>query len=570
MYNASQSLRASVWIILSIVVTAGATAYGVAGLLNYARQLATVDKPLYEAAWTVRHADSVLTSNARLYAATGAARYRKIYNATVPSLDAAIARGLELGDATDREIFESTAEANKLLIDLEGQAFDLAGAGSTDQARDILESKVYVQNKRLYKEAVDQFFARHEDRLRTALHEQQNFTLGLLLFAGGMALLCIALTVFVFRRLARNIFEPLATAVTGSRRMKDGDLSPFITQKKTSGEFRELFESLNSLNDTLRTTLGAIQERSQQLYATADHLQSDAENIAGYMQQQLSSTEEVSATLEELNAGSESIARMAIEQHDTLEELSRIAGTLTEKNETLLNSANQSERGATAIVNNVQQGRQHLQALSRTMDGLRDSTGEVTQIIAIINSIADRINLLSLNASIEAARAGDAGRGFAVVASEIARLAEQTAGSTSSIEEIISRNAGLVSDGLTNLQTTTTSLHTIAGGVNEVTNLIAGVTEVSRESLEGNQRIARAASSATGIAERIERATSEHKESLKEIVQATEVLSNLSHQMASLGERLKTDSHDLSETADSLHDRTQYFRLHEVQTQAKD
>jgi methyl-accepting chemotaxis protein len=104
-------------------------------------------------------------------------------------------------------------------------------------------------------------------------------------------------------------------------------------------------------------------------------------------------------------------------------------------------------------------------------DGMKKigaSSGEMTGIVEIINSISDQINLLSLNAAIEAARAGDAGRGFAVVADAISKLADQTATSIKDIDGLIRANTEEIERGISNARTTIETISGIIEGVESI------------------------------------------------------------------------------------------------------
>ena len=93
-------------------------------------------------------------------------------------------------------------------------------------------------------------------------------------------------------------------------------------------------------------------------------------------------------------------------------------------------------------------------------------------IVGIINDISDKINLLSLNAAIEAARAGDAGRGFAVVADEISKLADQTAHSIKEISDLIQENETEISRGTENVRASVEMISQIISGVNVISEFI--------------------------------------------------------------------------------------------------
>ena len=560
MRSQSQSVRAGIWIVACILIVTTATAAGVFDLLTRTRRLNQVENPLYEAAWHIRHADEQLSNAARLYAATGEGRYREVYDATVKDLDAALAETTTLGDDQDHEIFAHTAAANDRLIEMENRAFARADAGRTGDARRILESAAYNRNKQVLQTAVNAFFDRRRDRMHAALNAQHQLTWYLLLFLLLSAILGVVATVVVFRKLGRNIFLPLQTAVIRSRQMSDGDLRTVETSG-FSREFQALFQSINSLNHSFRAAISGIQNTAAGLYSISDRLTADASELTRITHAQVSSTEEVSATLEELNSGSESIADMTRRQSRDLAALTHTSQALAHKNESLQEFVNESNLQAAEIAGSVAEGRTHLQRLNASMQGLIESTSEVTQIIAIINSIADRINLLSLNASIEAARAGNAGRGFAVVASEISRLADQTAGSIGSIESIIQKNGDLVGQGIGNLKATTQSLLTIADGVQDINSRIAGIREIIGGSVQGNQEIHTAATRATGIAGQIESATGEHKTALREIVEAISNLNIQSQNISGMIERLNQDAADMNAAARQLDHEVAFFNL---------
>ena len=185
------------------------------------------------------------------------------------------------------------------------------------------------------------------------------------------------------------------------------------------GEYKGLLLSIRQMNRKMDEALRDVKGASEMVSAGASNLAQGAQELAAGATDQAASVEEMQATMSELTGGLEQCA-------------------------TDMNDAYQKAESC-ALVAETSQG--EMKDMVLTMERISENSGKIESIIAEIEDIASQTNLLSLNAAIEAARAGDAGRGFAVVAEQIRKLAEQSAQSAVHTRELIENSVNEINAG---------------------------------------------------------------------------------------------------------------------------
>jgi methyl-accepting chemotaxis protein len=205
-----------------------------------------------------------------------------------------------------------------------------------------------------------------------------------------------------------------------------------------------------------------IREKMNNLLAQVEEQNRLTDRFNEKMQSQASTFEEISATLEELLGSAENISSTSVEQVDGNVKMETIVNEFKNiKVETRKNlDDTRAEVEGVAAGAGVANGQ--IQAVENTIERIKEQGAVIGETVSVIVDIADRINLLSLNASIEAARAGEYGKGFAVVAEEIGKLATKTSDSIKEIEKVLTLSS----------QTTTAGVDVIRSTAEMVKDLI--------------------------------------------------------------------------------------------------
>ena len=189
-----------------------------------------------------------------------------------------------------------------------------------------------------------------------------------------------------------------------------------------------------SIVKTLKAALG-------QLMAALMQVKSSSNEMAATLKEQQASTNEVASTTVEIGATAKEISA-------TAKELGRTMGEVSSVSENTAHLAGGGQAGLTRLEGTMRQIMEATANISAKLALLNEKTANINSVVTTINKVADQTNLLSLNAAIEAEKAGEYGHGFGVVAMEIRRLADQTAVATYDIEQMVKEMQSAVSAGV--------------------------------------------------------------------------------------------------------------------------
>jgi methyl-accepting chemotaxis protein len=306
-------------------------------------------------------------------------------------------------------------------------------------------------------------------------------------------------------------------------------------------QYSKIFSSLNSIEDT-----------SLQLASSSNELSMTASSFSENAQTQAASAEEITATIEEITAGMESIFNSADYQNKSMESLIakmiEFSKIITETQKNISDTLSLTS----GIMEHVKTGNQSLTAMASSMSTIGASSGEMSSIIKMINDISDQINLLSLNAAIEAARAGNAGRGFAVVADEISKLADKTTDSVNNISSLIKSNEREINNGKSSVKKTTDTIGSILKSVNTIAEMMDKINGQMNRQLDANKIINQETVKVKEKSEEIKSATEEQKIASHEMVRSIASVNEVAQSNASGSEEISANSEEIASTAEKL------------------
>lgn len=249
----------------------------------------------------------------------------------------------------------------------------------------------------------------------------------------SIAALLFLISIFVAYFLARSITRPIQAAARAAQTVAAGNLDVEI-DVKSRDETGQLSESIRTMIRNLNSIVGQVQMAGIQVLSMATRISATSKDQETAVNDFRVFTNEATATARAISSTSRELAQTMIDIGEVASETGELAG--------------RGKTGLHSIENYMDQLVNASQSVSAYLAELNEKAERVNSIIATITKVADQTNLLSLNASIEAEKAGEYGLGFGVVAEEIRRLADQTAVSSLDIEKTITEMRSAVSQGV--------------------------------------------------------------------------------------------------------------------------
>lgn len=331
--------------------------------------------------------------------------------------------------------------------------------------------------------------------------------------------------------LLRAITQPLDQLVRIVDVMRSGDFSQRLNLERRD-EFGTLADGFDRMADELATLVSEVKKSGIQVNTSINE-------IAATSKEQQATASEIAATTTEIGATSKEISATSKELVKTMNEVSMVA----EQSATL---AGGSQVGLTQMEETMRQVMEAAGSINAKLAVLNEKASNINQVVTTITKVADQTNLLSLNAAIEAEKAGEYGRGFAVVATEIRNLADQTAVATYDIEQMVKEIQSAVSAGVMGMDKFSEEVRRgmqevqqVGGQLSQIIQQVQAMAPRFELVNEGMQAQATGAEQITQALGQLSEAVQQTVESLRQSGQAIEGLNQVSSDLRSGVSRFK-------------------------------
>ncbi|MGA1263185.1 MAG: methyl-accepting chemotaxis protein [Prochlorothrix sp.] len=339
--------------------------------------------------------------------------------------------------------------------------------------------------------------------------------------------------VFFSNTIAKPLGNRIAGVVAAAQQISAGDLRSSVGQSQQADELGQLQNAFHTMQQDLNTLVYRIQQSGQAINHSSGQINTAGEELQTTIAQQAAAIQEVAVTSHQIATTSRNLVT-------TMDEVKQFS-------QKTAHAASESQSELQQMELAMRQLVEATQAISHKLAMMNDKAGNINRVITTITKVADQTNLLSLNAAIEAEKAGEYGAGFAVVAREIRRLADQTAVATLEIEQMVKEMQTAVSGGVMEMDKFKQSVGT---NVDQITHISSQVELVIQQIQE-----------LTPCFVEVSQSVQEQSSSAQQISQAMDHLNNASEQTLGSVQTTNSALRTLESAAQSLRSEISRFQV---------